>query len=105
MYFFQLSNSSRDIGQLLRHKHSSKSYLTIDNTHLLFYIDDTAWIYKSRDNLTMGLNFSYNILRELGLEMHIGHNDTSSKSERIFFLPPRFFKFSMLPPSTSSNSN
>ena len=39
-----------------------------------------------------GLNLIFSHFARLGLEMHIGRGDVDSKTECVFFPPPRFFR-------------
>ena len=81
--------------------HSSKEYLACDLTAVeifqCLYVDDGAFIFSSRDNLIRGISLIHHHFARLGLEMHIGRGTTPSKTECVFFPPPRFFS-SMLPP-------
>jgi hypothetical protein len=55
------------------------------------YVDDGAFIFATRTNLTKGLNLIYKHFACLGLEMHIGRGNSPSKLECVFFPPPGFF--------------
>ena len=80
--------------------HSPKEYLSRDLTAIeifqCLYVDDGAFIFSTRDNLIRGIGLVHHHFTQLGLEMHIGRGTTSSKTECVFFPPPRFFN-SMLP--------
>ncbi len=56
-------------------------------------MDDGAFIFDSRADMTKGLTLLYRHFGRLGLEMHIGHGTAASKTECIFFLTPGFFNF------------
>ena len=82
--------------------HSPKEYLAHNLTAVeifqCLYVDDGAFIFSSRDNLIRGIDLIYHHFARFGLEMHIGRGTTPSKTECVFFPPPRFFS-SMLPPA------
>ncbi|KAL7527574.1 hypothetical protein ACHAXR_002020, partial [Thalassiosira sp. AJA248-18] len=58
------------------------------------YVDDGAFPFVSRANMTKGLELVYHTFGRFGLEMHIGREGVSSKTECVFFPPPRFFDHS-----------
>jgi hypothetical protein len=57
------------------------------------YVDDGAFIFSLRANMTQGLALVHKHFERLGLEMHIGigRNAAPFKTECIFFPPPGFF--------------
>ena len=55
------------------------------------YVDDGAFVFNTRSDMARGLNMIYNHFAKFGLEMHIGRGDTASKTECVFFPPPRYF--------------
>jgi hypothetical protein len=55
------------------------------------YVDDGAFIFKSRADMTRGLALLYCHFGRLGLEMYIGRGETPLKTECVFFPPPGFF--------------
>jgi hypothetical protein len=69
------------------------------------YIDDGAFIFLSRADMTQGLALVYCHFGCLGLEMHIGRGETPTKTECVFFPPPGFFDLHMpaLPAQESNN--
>jgi hypothetical protein len=52
------------------------------------HVDDGAFIFKLRTDMTHGLALLYRHFGCLGLEMHIGRRETPSKTECVFFPPP-----------------
>jgi hypothetical protein len=88
--------------------HSPKEYLARDLTAVkifqCLYIDNGAFIFSSRDNLIQGIELIHHHFARLGLKMHIGRGTTPSKTECVFFPPPRFFS-SMLPPALLQNTD
>jgi len=55
------------------------------------YVDDGAFIFGTREDMTEGLQLVYDHFARFGLEMHIGRGETQSKTECVFFPPPNFF--------------
>ena len=80
--------------------HLPKEYmsrtLTAVEIFQCLYVDDGAFIFSSRANMTRGLALVHKHFGRLGLEMHIGRNDAPSKTECIFFPPPGFLN-SLIP--------
>jgi hypothetical protein len=80
--------------------HLPKEYLSRDLTAVeilqCLYVDDGAFIFKSRKDMKRGLALLYHHFERLGLEMHIGRGTTTSKTECIFFPPPGFFDSRLL---------
>ena len=62
-------------GQMLRHviskcrKSGTKEFFIVD---LTIYVDDTAIVFTSRDQLEKGVRLIQEIFKSLGMEMHIG---------------------------------
>jgi hypothetical protein len=55
------------------------------------YVDDGAFIFATRADLTKGLDLIYKHFACLGLKIHIGRGNSPSKKECVFFPPPGFF--------------
>ncbi len=62
------------------------------------YVDDYAFIFKLRADMTHGITLLYHHFGRLGLEMHIGCGETPSKTECVFFTPPPASLTSTCPP-------
>jgi hypothetical protein len=88
--------------------HSPKEYLaralTAVKIFQCLYVDDGAFSFSSRDSLIQGIKLIHHHFVRLGLKMHIGQGTTPSKTECVFFPPPRFFS-SMLPPTLLQETN
>ena len=73
--------------------HIPKEYLSRDLTAVeilqCLYVDDCAFIFNSRADMTRGIALLYCHFGRLGLEMHIGRGTAASKMEFIFFPTPR----------------
>ena len=80
-------------GQLIGHP-TRKSYKG-DNSEILqiLYMDDGSFLFNSREDLEIGLEMIYTHFSRFGLEMHIGRNNQTSKTECIFFPPPGYFNY------------
>jgi len=66
-------------------------YLTAYEIFQLLYVDDGAFPFPTREALINGLSLIHSHLARFGLEVHIGCNGDTSKTECIFFPPPQFF--------------
>ena len=53
------------------------------------FADDCALLFNSRDDLITGSNHIFSHLRKFGLQMHIGRGAAASKTEAMYFPPPR----------------
>ena len=53
------------------------------------FADDCVLLFQSRDDLIRGSNHIFAHLRKFGLCMHVGRGDTASKTEAMYFPPPR----------------
>ena len=56
---------------------------------LSLFADDCALFFNTRTHLVIGTTYLYNHLRKFGLLMHIGNGDVASKTEAMYFPPPR----------------
>jgi len=56
------------------------------------YVDDGAFIFSSRSEMSKGLELVYQHFARFGLEMHIGRDGVDSKTECVFFPAPNFFR-------------
>jgi hypothetical protein len=56
------------------------------------YVDDGAFPFGSREDLTQGMNLIFHHFGRFGLEMHIGRGTSTLKTECVFFPPPQFFQ-------------
>ncbi len=81
----------------------SRALTTVENFQCL-YVNDGAFIFSSRANMTCGLALVHKHFRCLGLEMHIGRGDAPSKTKCIFFSPPGFLQ-SLIPLELTHNNN
>jgi hypothetical protein len=53
------------------------------------FADDFALLFNFRADLFTGYNLIFAHLRKLGLQMRIGRGATASKTEAMYFPPPR----------------
>ncbi len=56
---------------------------------LSLFADDCAIFFNSRADLIIGSSYLYNHLRKFGLLMHVGNGAVPSKTEAMYFPPPR----------------
>ena len=54
----------------------------------ILYIDDGAFVFQSRQELTRGLELIREAFKNFGLEMHIGRGEIESKTECVYFPTP-----------------
>ena len=93
----QHTHSPCDVGKLTGH---NKKIFEQGKPLALFcvlYVDDCAFTFEERDQLTRGLNLIYHHFTRFGLEIHVGKGKKSPKTECVFFPPPGFLgrKFSL----------
>jgi hypothetical protein len=65
--------------------------LTAYEIYQLLYVNNGTFPFPTRAALIKGLTLVHSHLARFGLEVHIGQNGDPSKTECIFFPPPRFF--------------
>jgi len=53
------------------------------------FADDCVLLFQSRGELIRGSSHIYTRLRKFGLCMHVGRGDAASKTEAMYFPPPR----------------
>jgi hypothetical protein len=58
--------------------------------HQILYIDNGAFFFETRDNVTLGLDLINKFFAKLGLEMNIGRGEQLSKT-KIMYSPKAFF--------------
>ena len=68
----------------------------------MLYVDDGAFVFKSRHQLEIGIPLLLRHFAKFGLEMHIGKENKPSKTECVFFPTPGYFNFPTLPNSDAS---
>ena len=88
-------------GQLISHP-TSKSYLRVSDIFKIIqtlFVDDGAFIFESREDLTKGLEILKKVFDYFGLEMHLGKGNKASKTECVYFPEPAFFKTPSSPTS------
>ena len=88
----QHTHSPRDVCKLTGHKKKNFEQGTLLALFCVLYVDDGAFTFEDRDQLTRGLNLIYQHFTRFGLEMHIGKGKKSSKTECVFFPPPGFLR-------------
>ncbi len=75
--------------------HSPKEYLSPQLTAVeilqWLYVDNGTFIFSSCEDMARGLALIHKHFAQFGLEMHIGQTGAQSKTECVFFPPPRFF--------------
>ena len=57
----------------------------------VLYVDDGAFPFENREQMTKGVHLISDHFKRFGPEMHIGRGKKMSKTECVFFPPPDFF--------------
>jgi len=70
-------------------KSTRKRHATSFEFWLSLFADDCAIFFDSRADLITGASYLYNHLRKFGLLMHVGNGAVMSKTEAMYFPPPR----------------
>ena len=86
----QHTYSPRDVGKLIGNKKKSFEQGTMLALFCILYVDDGAFTFEDRNQLTRGLTLIYHHFTRFGLEMHVGKGKKASKTECVFFPPPGF---------------
>ena len=100
----QHTHSPRGVGKLTRHKKYNFEQGTLLALFCVLYVDDSAFTFEDRDQITRGLNLIYQHFTMFGLEMHIVKGKKASKTECVFF-PPLGFLRRKLNLSTKNNKS
>ena len=88
----QHTHSHRGVFKLTGHKKKIFEQGTLLTLFCVLYLDDVAFIFEDRDQLTRGLNLVYQHFTRFGLKMHVGRGKKAYETECVFFPPPRFFR-------------
>ena len=88
----QHTHSPRDVGKLTVHKKNNFEQGTLLALFCVLYVDDGAFTFEDRNQLTRGLHLIYQHFTSFGLEMHTGKGKKSPKTECVFFPPPGFLR-------------
>ena len=67
-------------------------------------MDDGAFPFENREQLTRGISLIYSHFTRFGLEMHVVKGEKVSKTECIFFPPPGFFSRKSIMPAVNGMS-
>ncbi len=90
----ELANGRGKLRGHLPKDYLSKSLTAVEILQCL-YVNDGAFIFMMCADLTKGLDLNYKHYAHFGLEMHIGREGSPSKTECVFFPPPRVFRFTL----------
>ena len=77
----QHPHSPRDVGKLTGHKNKRFEQGTLLDLFCVLYVDNGAFIFEDRDQLTRGINLIYQHFTRFGLKMHVGKGKKASKTE------------------------
>ena len=65
-------HSTCNVGKLTGHKKNSFEQGTLIDLFCVLYVDDGAFTFEDRDQLTRGLNLIYQHFTRFGLEIYVG---------------------------------
>jgi hypothetical protein len=84
------TRTSPNTGEITGAKSNRKGhYVTEFELWSSLFADDCAVLFNTRDDMSTGANYLYHHLRRFGLLMHIGKGATPSKTEAVYYPPPR----------------
>ena len=87
----QHTHSPCDVVKLTGHKKKRFEQGTLIALFCVLYVDDGAFMFENRNQLTRGLTLIYQHFTRFGIEMHMGKGRKASKTECVFFPPQGFF--------------
>ena len=87
----QHAHSPHDVGKLTVHKKKRFEKGTLLALICVFYVDDGAFTFEYRNQLSRGLNLIYHHFTGFSLEMHVGKGKKAFKTDYVFFPSPGFF--------------
>ena len=102
--FARKYNSPRSTGQLVSHQPGNFSSGKLFNLLCMLYVDDGAFVFESRTNIERGITLLSDQFSRFGLEMHIGTEKNTSKTECVLFRPPGLFNTQTLTLTYITNS-
>jgi exonuclease III len=79
-------------GVTMSERVESKRGVEVFELFMSLFADDCALLFSSRSDLITGSNYLFHQLARFGLNMHIGHGTTASKTEAMYF-PARHNKY------------
>ena len=103
--FRQHTHSPCNVGRLAGHKKKTFEQATLLALFFVLYVDDGAFPFEDREQLTHGLSLIYSHFTRFGLEMHVGRENKASKTECVFFPPPGFFDRKCIMPADNGMSS
>ena len=78
------------MGILTSHKKKNFSQGTLIAILCNLYVDDGAFPFEDRNQLTQELSLIFSHFTIFGIKMHIGKGGKAFKTECVFFPPPGF---------------
>ena len=79
-------------GQLTGHKNPTRKHGTTTYITQTLFVDDSAFPFNTKDEVTTGTRLIKETFASIGLEMHCGNKDsTKSKTEILWIPPPSFY--------------
>ena len=102
--FARKGNSPRSTGQSVSHQPGTFSSGTLLDILCMLYVDDGGFVFESRNDILRGITLLSDHFAWSGLEMHIGTEKNTSKTECVFFPPPGLFNARTIPITYLSNS-
>ena len=97
--FSRKNNSPLSDGQLTSHPPRSFDRGALFELFCMLYVDDGAFVLELRHQLETVTPLLLRYFEKFGLEMHIGKENKTSKTECFFFRTPGYFTLPTLPNS------
>ena len=101
----QHTHSPCNVGKLTGQNKKRFDQGTLLTIFCVLYIDDNAFTFEYRNQLTRGLTLIYHHFTRFGIEMHVGKGKKASKNEYFFFPTPVFFGRKLNLPAKNSGGN
>jgi hypothetical protein len=80
---------TREDGEITGASAHRKRGITLFELWAALFADDCALLFTTREDMVKATEYLYHHLRRFGLLMHIGRGNTASKTEAMYFPPPR----------------
>jgi hypothetical protein len=79
---------TKELGPITGAKNWKRNVTNFELWSSLF-ADDCGLLFETRDDLVAGANYIFAHLKRFGLLMHVGRGNTVSKTEAVYYPPPR----------------
>ena len=83
--FYTSEDKCKMTGETPTRKHGALSFEMFAS----LFADDCAALFETRDDMVVGIDYMIKHLKRFGLLVHVGRGATASKTEAMYFPPPR----------------